>query len=314
MATTPNYVFIYIKQLFHVIHTQRLIQNGGQNKHGLQDATRPVPRLPNISSHISNSYTYFFPHSQIDIFLIHIPFSSNGSNNCQTFFYTHRSIQDGWRNKHGRQDATRPAPRLPRPWSLGSRPQDSWTRWSHAEPGWWRRSSLVPRAARTSLSRHSTHLSVRTKYKTSSTERQKGLTSSNMNMHLDHIYFCSFPSLYNTSCSLSPMISCLSSLYIRLILSVYVLQMHMFVCSPHCAVLWLCSSLLCLSLFPHHPSSLSLCTFLLQPQISPSLSPYHSLASVALDCWSTGRAIDLAPGAWFISKFIKLAQVVPGPV
>ena len=30
--------------------------------------------------------------------------------------------------------------------------------------------------------------------------------------------------------------------------------------------------------------------------------------------WSTGRAINPAPGAWFITKFISLAQVVPGPV
>ena len=28
----------------------------------------------------------------------------------------------------------------------------------------------------------------------------------------------------------------------------------------------------------------------------------------------TGRVIDPAPGAWFIPKFISLAQVVPGPI
>ena len=34
----------------------------------------------------------------------------------------------------------------------------------------------------------------------------------------------------------------------------------------------------------------------------------------ALDCWPTGRAIDPAPGAWFIPKFTSFAQVVSGPV
>ena len=33
-----------------------------------------------------------------------------------------------------------------------------------------------------------------------------------------------------------------------------------------------------------------------------------------LDCWSTGRAIDLAPRAGFITIFISFAQVFPGPV
>ena len=33
-----------------------------------------------------------------------------------------------------------------------------------------------------------------------------------------------------------------------------------------------------------------------------------------LDCWSTGQAIYPAPKAWFMTKFISLAQVVPGPV
>ena len=34
----------------------------------------------------------------------------------------------------------------------------------------------------------------------------------------------------------------------------------------------------------------------------------------ALDCWSTSRTIDPEPGAGFITKFIALAQVVPGAV
>ena len=34
----------------------------------------------------------------------------------------------------------------------------------------------------------------------------------------------------------------------------------------------------------------------------------------ALDCWSTGRSIDPTPEAWFVLKFIPLAQVGPGPV
>ena len=34
----------------------------------------------------------------------------------------------------------------------------------------------------------------------------------------------------------------------------------------------------------------------------------------ALDCWPTSRAINPAPGARLITKFIPLAQVVPGPV
>ena len=37
--------------------------------------------------------------------------------------------------------------------------------------------------------------------------------------------------------------------------------------------------------------------------------PWYS--DSALDYWSTGRAIDPAPGAWFITKFISLTQVVP---
>ena len=32
------------------------------------------------------------------------------------------------------------------------------------------------------------------------------------------------------------------------------------------------------------------------------------------DCWPTGHAIDPAPGAWFMSKFISFTQVVSGPV
>ena len=40
--------------------------------------------------------------------------------------------------------------------------------------------------------------------------------------------------------------------------------------------------------------------------------PWYS--GSALGCWSTGRAVDLAPVAWFIIQFISLAQVVPGPV
>ena len=35
---------------------------------------------------------------------------------------------------------------------------------------------------------------------------------------------------------------------------------------------------------------------------------------VALDCRSTGWAIDPASGAWFIPKFISLATVVPSPM
>ena len=31
----------------------------------------------------------------------------------------------------------------------------------------------------------------------------------------------------------------------------------------------------------------------------------------ALDCWSTGPAIDPAPGARFITKLISFSQVVP---
>ena len=33
-----------------------------------------------------------------------------------------------------------------------------------------------------------------------------------------------------------------------------------------------------------------------------------------LDCWPTWRGIDRVPGAWFITKFIIFAQIVPGPV
>ena len=33
----------------------------------------------------------------------------------------------------------------------------------------------------------------------------------------------------------------------------------------------------------------------------------------ALDYWTTGRAINPSPGAWFITKFIPLTQVVPDP-
>ena len=34
----------------------------------------------------------------------------------------------------------------------------------------------------------------------------------------------------------------------------------------------------------------------------------------AMDFWATGQAIDPAPGACFIPKFISLAQIFPGPV
>ena len=40
--------------------------------------------------------------------------------------------------------------------------------------------------------------------------------------------------------------------------------------------------------------------------------PWYS--GSALDFWPTGRAIDPAPGAWFMAKFISFAQVVSGPV
>ena len=40
--------------------------------------------------------------------------------------------------------------------------------------------------------------------------------------------------------------------------------------------------------------------------------PWYSCST--LDCWPTGRAIDPAPRARFITKFISLAQVVSGPV
>ena len=40
--------------------------------------------------------------------------------------------------------------------------------------------------------------------------------------------------------------------------------------------------------------------------------PWYSVG--ALDYWPTGRAIDSAPGACFIMKFISFVQVVQGPV
>ena len=40
--------------------------------------------------------------------------------------------------------------------------------------------------------------------------------------------------------------------------------------------------------------------------------PWYS--GSALDCWSTGPAIDPVAAACFITKFISLAQFVPGPV
>ena len=40
--------------------------------------------------------------------------------------------------------------------------------------------------------------------------------------------------------------------------------------------------------------------------------PWYS--GSALDCWSTLQAIDPAPEAYFITKLISLAQVIPGPV
>ena len=41
---------------------------------------------------------------------------------------------------------------------------------------------------------------------------------------------------------------------------------------------------------------------------------FSSSHGTALDCTSTGRSIKPAPEAWFIPKFISLAQVVPGRV
>ena len=40
--------------------------------------------------------------------------------------------------------------------------------------------------------------------------------------------------------------------------------------------------------------------------------PWHS--GRTQDCRSTGQAINPAPGAWFILKFLSLVQVVSGPV
>ena len=40
--------------------------------------------------------------------------------------------------------------------------------------------------------------------------------------------------------------------------------------------------------------------------------PWYS--DSALDYWPTGRAINPAPGAKFITKFISFAHVVPRPV
>ena len=37
--------------------------------------------------------------------------------------------------------------------------------------------------------------------------------------------------------------------------------------------------------------------------------PWYSGST--LDCWSTGRVIYLAPGAWFIAKFIPIARLPP---
>ena len=42
-----------------------------------------------------------------------------------------------------------------------------------------------------------------------------------------------------------------------------------------------------------------------------SRHPWYS--DSVLDCWPTGRAVDPAPGAWFITKFISFTQVVAGP-
>ena len=39
---------------------------------------------------------------------------------------------------------------------------------------------------------------------------------------------------------------------------------------------------------------------------------YHIDSS--LDCQSTGRAIDPASVAWFVTNIISLAQIIPGPV
>ena len=36
--------------------------------------------------------------------------------------------------------------------------------------------------------------------------------------------------------------------------------------------------------------------------------------SKVVACWTVGRAIDPAPGAWSIPKFISLSQIVPKPV
>ena len=74
---------------------------------------------------------------------------------------------------------------------------------------------------------------------------------------------------------------------------------------------------------PHPPSNfltlvLSISTLYLSPTLSLSLSlslthiggkPYHS--DVALSCRSTGRTINPAPGAWFISIFISLSRISP---
>ena len=53
------------------------------------------------------------------------------------------------------------------------------------------------------------------------------------------------------------------------------------------------------------------CYRLIPLYLECSWQPRHSASGSALDCRSTGWAINLAPGAWFIPIFISLAQIIP---
>ena len=53
---------------------------------------------------------------------------------------------------------------------------------------------------------------------------------------------------------------------------------------------------------------LTILSFILKLSVLTRGHPWYS--GIALDCWPTGRAIDPAPGARFVTKFVSFA----GPV
>ena len=66
-------------------------------------------------------------------------------------------------------------------------------------------------------------------------------------------------------------------------------------------------------LMNHAPVAGSLAEHVDEKQSSALPQSYgcpHLASEVGMDCWPTGRAIDSARGAWFITKFIIIVIII----